>query len=1171
MYSKNLRLVFCAIAGALTLSSCGWVQDKPKQQMAFKSESLDLSCLNDMPTKLQNLFEGTYTESEADQEQLASIWACLDKSLNTFARHTTGAREGVYTSRELREFANHYLPRDRLLNEKLTDSIFKLKRAVLGGTDVEITQNEISSLRGKLSQFGKIIQPFASKMGILLHSEGKTEEQKKVASQALSQFVLDVADLLSDSVNPVAWNDLNSFITELDVFSRVANPTGLTAMKEQLPLFQYFKLLVVGGNEDAIERAKWRPIFEAVSHFYNALFLTNNTSDLLESLSIEIDSTEVEQRRAVEKITGLLKVLKNDPDLYSKRPVEILADNWAKVLLLNSFLFPRSQGSLALKPFLGSTALRKLAGYIVDQAMKLKADNLDPVVIQALTDNAITLVEQAAVANATQVGVMAPFSFSTFKEYIPQVKPLLKDPATADMVEQAADALKNASVILVGKESDALTTKDLRALIQKGSDTFLAWNEYPHLEEAIAQSFEILLRSPSFYSIQSAQIDATLDSAQKFLNTAKIKNKINWPKIAAYIHNGLNAKSILFANSEKTLSSYELKQLSNLWEPFRKGIDPAKNLGDALADVANVFKNSPFSSAKISAIVPALDAFLPENQTISKLGFTHEQLGQIKAMVVGGSNTSIERGEYTDLARIASAIVKGVYPVYQTLPKDFKPGLDSRTFALVEAGLQSMIDARGTSSRGVIPLLDLKNFAVSYLNQAGYPAQDKTFDTLLTGVNHRLFQNKKTPKPLTLSGSITMEQLKPIVTVIHGLKLDLADFETAFKGVPNTQTLEQKAILGRLTLPETKEILNRIEPILKGGTGLPYFTAPGKKNTNYYLEDLAYKAFMYQVMGYVIPAYKLDADTATGEKGLRLAYNDVVDLLNDINDVITELRMTYGVNPPKVSAKTRMQTINLFTQSGNGDEYIDRYELMEFLTMASAGKILLDKMIMDIAAQCQPQARAISDIKGFTVQCLKSSLFTPAFFSKTYGPIAPEMTAEYMALSPEKRTAFQNAVLSASAPGWTETSTLYLSDMETLASVPYYAENIFEKMDHNFDGTLNFTEAMSAFPVFCKEIKKAAGPSVKGSCEPDEYPGQVEAVYGYLLFNGEPPRGIKPGDSIWRKLIEAKNFLLWVRSWNRMDRSPEVRDNQAPQLKRGDLLSIISNLSATIAPAPATE
>jgi hypothetical protein len=98
--------------------------------------------------------------------------------------------------------------------------------------------------------------------------------------------------------------------------------------------------------------------------------------------------------------------------------------------------------------------------------------------------------------------------------------------------------------------------------------------------------------------------------------------------------------------------------------------------------------------------------------------------------------------------------------------------------------------------------------------------------------------------------------------------------------------------------------------------------------------------------------------------------------------------------------------------------------------------------------------------------------------------------------------------------------------------------------------------------VFCLEIKKMAGSFISGSCVPGEKPKQIEAIFGYLLFKGKPPRGIEPGDSLGQKLKVLWDLIKWFREWKRLDKNPAVRDSQPPLLDRKQLLTIMSNLAA---------
>ena len=1155
----GLIFMFCCMFSFL--SGCGMVNDMlsdgPKKTASYSAKALDLKCLNVLPSQLQLLFNGGYTSSDADQQQVRAIWSCLDSSLNTFSSFTQGANPGFYTAAELQQFANRYLNGAHILNDEFTRAIFRMKKNVLGGTDTELTRDEIVNLRKKLLWFGDIILPLSPYLNTLLKPSGSEVKNKTEASKQLNKFVLNLAELLGDSKNPMGWNDLDAFIRGLEIYTSKGSASALTVVREQLQIYQYFKLLLVGGDEFAIEKEKWSPIFKSISQFYNALYLSVGTTQVFEELNLEIQSTESEQKRAVEKITGLLKVLKAEDGLSSKKTITLISDRWAKVLLLNAALFPATRGSIALKNFLDSKAMRTLAGKILDNIQNLPAHTKDTLLIQNLAENVSSLIEQAAVSGATSTTPIPALSLNALKDYAGELKPLLEDPAQHAIIIASIDALKSAGGLLIGKDSDTFGYKDLKSIISKTADLYLTWlpGSETKITEAVGNTVDIILQNPSPYFLRSEQFFSAVNDLHSVVDLLKIKIDLNWESITNEIKGGFKAKAILFANADNSISNYELRQLSFYWDSFRKTDD----LAEGLAILAHALQNNPFSAAKLDDVLSSIDAFLPQGKKIKDYGFSNSQIGSLKAILIGGNNSLIDRNEYAEAANLASALIKNLKPITNRLPKNFKMGLNSQTMELGEAGLQSLIDARP----GLIALSDLQDFLFSYLTQKGDPIHAETLTKALVGLNFRVFDGNKGEKPVELTGGISADGLKKIKIAVHDLSLSYADLEQVYAG--KTQDALPKALLlERLKQKDNVAIVNNMLPILNGVTGMPELNTAARLDPKYYSADLNYKSLMYHVISTVFPAYQIEPDDS---KLVRLSHNDLVDLLNDINDLIFELKMSFSNKPPELSASSRMQTINLFTTAGNGDEYIDLYETIEFLTLASGGKVLLEQIRKDLVKNCYPGVKDYEKVVGFSYDCLNQYFFDPDFFARNYATVAPGLVQHYRGLSADDREHFRMASLTAARPTWPDETTMELADLETLVSVAYYSENIFLHLDADRNNVLNFSEAMSGFPVFCGEIKKAGGPKIKGSCTAGEDPGQIEAIFGYLLFYGEAPRGIKPGDSIVRKIKSGYSFLKWARYWSGLDRDPEVRNALPPFLYRKDLLNIISNLSTTIAPA----
>ena len=1152
MFFKRITLLILLMS---VTSSCSWLRDQPKAQKNFQTGELDLSCLQKMPNQLQKLFGGHYTKSSQDQTEVASVWQCLDRSLNTFSKYTHGADANYYTDDEMQVFANRYLPNDSLFSKSLVNAIFKLKTAVLGGTAQKITQSEITKLRKKLNRFGEIIQPLSPYIGVLLRPyDGLTDGRMQVAADRLNKFVADFADLLADSENTVTWADLSFFISEVEKYLKSPNPTALTVVREQIQVFQYFKVLLLGGDEFGIEKTKWQPIFKSISTIYNALYLTTSTTEMMDQLAIDIQSTDAEQKMATQKLTGVLRVLKADDKLYSKSTIALLSDRWSRALAINAFVYPKSQNKLEIKAFLGSPTLRKLTGLLLNELAQVKNGDQSVKTVSSIADHLTLLIEQTSIDQGSNLDI------ASLRDFLLQLKPLFATTNDYEAIDSSLSILQDVSALMIGKGSGILSPKDFRALIQKASDLYAAWkaNDPIDFNKALADSLVVFTRPPNAFLISIEQIHSVLKKCETVLPKLGFQSNIDWPRIHEMVTDGAKLKSVLFANTEQSISNFELIQISNTWHVFTA----KKDTDEALEDLANYFKNNPYSSVKVTDLLNAIDNFLPDNQKLSKLGITVDVVGPLKTFLVGGVNSTLDRTEYSKMAALAYTMYKNLNPVLKTLPPHFTMGLNSSSFALFEAAVQGLIDDKNHAFSNNA----LKELALVEIRKGGYHIQPQSLDKLLIGLNFRILGHNKGKKPSEFPASFEGSSLTELKQCLEKIKLDYQDFEKIFYGVDAVHTLPGIEIYKKLTRDDSKFVLTSLHPIVNGITSMPYFTGNGKPQTDYYLVDLAYKDLIHHVLLWIVPGYETQPDPTRTSTMPRLNLAELTDLFEDIDDTVLELELSYSPDSPPVAAKARMQTINLFTRTGNGDDYLDLTETTDFLTTTFGGKNLLDEIRISLTKDCYPEVSNYTVQTHFSYACLKEAFFKKEKFRGFYEKIVPEMSAHYMSLNDADQELYRRATLTAVKAGWDENSEMDLAHLETLASIPYYVENIFLRLDHDYNGVLTFSEAMSGFPVFCGAIKEAAGSSVKGSCVPGEDPRQVEAIYGHLIMKGAPPRGNEPGDSIWRKIRTAKDFLLWVYQWNHLDKDPAVRDVLPPYLYRKDLLNIISNLATTIAP-----
>jgi hypothetical protein len=1056
------------------VSACGWVQDKPNNSKTLHVEALDkVDCLQTMPVKLQYLFEGKYTSSPNDQAEVLSIWGCLHDSLYAFKTFTYGAKPKSYSPDELRRFANNYFLSDRPLRPEMVSAIFKLKTAVIGGNEQELTVDEIDLLTAKLDRFAQIILPLAPYMDIL-HKQPDQNTDTTSTGKALNRFVVEFADLLADSKYPVKWADIQQFLSELEILTRVDKPTSLAAIKEQVPLYQYLKMILVGGNEFAIEPTKWSPIFKGLSHVYNAVFLSKTNTEIFNQLEIEVQSTDAERALGVQKLTTILKDLKKNPSITSKATVNTYASSWAELCLLNAFMFPQAKGSLALNAYFSSQAMRIRTGRLIDETDLLKTNDKDPKLIGAISRDLKSLIQISFNLDMPTSDRDTTLSLAGLKEYAKELKPLFVKETDYDFIIHAIEGFAAANQYLNHTDANALTSADLNSLITKAADLY------------------------QLYVIDLMPVGSARTAAAK----------------------------------------------------------------TAAADAE---AHGSFAEAKIADLIPIVDTFLPEGKKIASYGFSPKEIGELKSVLVGGNAETIGPKEYVEFAHLAGAISNKVLPLMDALPKGFEIGLNARTMAIAKSALEAFVETR----KGQISNEMLKDLLVTYLNTTKPPREVKalSIQKLLTGFTQRIFfGDHVNPKLPTMPQGFSAPQLGVFVGLLDQLALDYADIEKVYAGVPDAQYLDRATLNRRLTRAAPKTHIKFIRPVLNGANGLPYLSPTSFDQ--YYKNDLMFKTLVYDGLTWAFPKYKMGDYPGTTPDGIqRISEADELDLLTDIDDFTYDVGLVYSNTPPEVTAKLRTQTINLFTQSGNGDDYIDAIETTEFFTLSLGARGLFDGVLQELAQKCY-QRKDYMNVPKYSVACINDHFFAGDFIQRHYGAVIPEMAKEYTSLNSDDKEQFKKAVLSATDPLYETKGEILFSDMETMVSTLTFAENIFLKLDTNRDGVLVYSELMRGFPVFCGAIHEAAGSAIKGSCVPGEDPGQIEAVYGYLLINGVPPRGIKPGDSIFRKVKEALSFLKWAKYWKNLPRDSESRDGQTPVLKRKDLLNIISNLSASIAPAP---
>ncbi len=1145
-----------------SLSSCAWLREPPKGQKSFNTSALDLSCLTPLSAQMQNLFSGNYTNSEHDQNEIRSGFNCLDKALDTFSHHTQGATPGFYTQAELLQFANRYLDSSRAIKPSFFDSVFRLKISLLGGSNDRLTQDEINQLRSLLASFKTMFLPLAPHIHTLLSPKTATSDEKQKSALALKSFVKALTAVFQETQQPILWGDLSSFLTEFEVYTQSSSPTAITALRELMPLIQYFKLLLVGGNDGIIEQDKWEPILDSLANIYNAVSFSADYKDLLQGLSLTIESSSDEQQRAVTQITEVLKALRANPKLYTHDAIATISTFWAESLLGSALLFPATQGTLAINEIFSSSTFLKIAGSIAEDIQKADGAPLERKTVLSLSEHIQSLLQEATLS-------ISPFSSGVsirdFKTFSASLAPLISDSKKNQLIQTGFDLVVQLRALTIGKTEDQMPVSDFQQMIQKATNLYSAWYpvDHPSLSEKIGRVGDALAQAPYPAQISAETLIQSVDNLKTVFGILAIQMDLPWENFTLWIKNGVAFKALLFHNDPLAFTHSDVNTLITLLAPFRT----SEPLELQMNHLSEQLKEHPFFEADLNKVTELL---LPIYQHLEMpalpFDLNAKNISLLKGLLLTTDPTELLPQDYSLMAQAAALYLQRIDPLLKKKPLI---GFNSDTIELADQGIQALIDFQKQASLPGIDVTALRDFILLMAPKFGLSLEPRHLEEFLIGFDYRVLQGQKGNKPSRLGGRIAPEQLSLIKGITHRFLGQLQDIERVYTDSDReNQLIERKVLRQTLTDPLLQKMVMEYTPQLKPKTHILYQPKLGQSLTRFGFFDLAIRALCYDTLAVIFPAYQLESDPGALQ-GPRLTLNDTADLLEDADDLLRDLDIVFGTKTPLQVAKERLLTVNVFTTTGNGDEYYDLDETTDFLSMTIGAQIIFQNIRQSLAEACFPH-RGWKEVKEFPGTCLVPYFFDPAHFQAAYGESLPQMTSLVNQLKPDEREAFTKSVLVTVRPDITESSTFTLEDLQNLVLFPEYFENLFNRLDANRDGIIQFSEAMSGFPLFCDQVQKAAKGKLKGSCAPGGDPNQIEAIFGYMIIKGQAPRGIKPGDSILVQIREGINLLKWFHTWAKLDKTPSVRDKLPPQLSRKDLVFLLATLAESETESAAT-
>lgn len=261
MFSK-LRIVSYLVVAISTLSLIGCdrflksaqtKEEQEKQQTAeIKTKSLE--CLKTISADIQ-----AFTNDQSSPEQVAEIYACIERSVNKFTLYAKGEDADHYSGAELSHFFNRYLLKNNQITDEFMTEILKLKSFIIGGSSTSISRSEITQALayGRLIRDGA--QDFRGSMKILLLRDTNMKVEAARLEELRGKFKIWVRHLVAQSKfagSLYEFADFNEFTKELHKF--LGTSSDFDRAQKYMPLVEAVKNLLIGERSDLRTQRDWQ-------------------------------------------------------------------------------------------------------------------------------------------------------------------------------------------------------------------------------------------------------------------------------------------------------------------------------------------------------------------------------------------------------------------------------------------------------------------------------------------------------------------------------------------------------------------------------------------------------------------------------------------------------------------------------------------------------------------------------------------------------------------------------------------------------------------------------------------------------------------------------------------------------------------------------------------------
>lgn len=263
-FSSKKLIAVQFMAAALLFSSCDKLplnESPPPQVVNDQKVGGEAKCLKDQFPVFESYFKG-----EASQEQIDSLFTCLNSAISAFEKDTRGETAELYTPRAIADFVEEYFMSKGDLSNEVVLELARVKVLLLGGTETHVSKTELRKLRSFLTVFKNDIKTLSPHVLVLIqnwsHPSVKpgleaSSASLEAASEALKMASQNLIQQIKDNGGSYNLADLKGLIQGIYGIGKKAPPAWVANLDNTIPLFIKLKQTLMGGGSDTITKPEW--------------------------------------------------------------------------------------------------------------------------------------------------------------------------------------------------------------------------------------------------------------------------------------------------------------------------------------------------------------------------------------------------------------------------------------------------------------------------------------------------------------------------------------------------------------------------------------------------------------------------------------------------------------------------------------------------------------------------------------------------------------------------------------------------------------------------------------------------------------------------------------------------------------------------------------------------